>query len=296
MRAALLQAMARDPAGRFETAQAFGNAIRNSVATLGGPASQQDLARLLFTDFSDEMASRDEILKAADDPNAAPVSINVPAPRPTPPPLPPRPATAVGEMAHQAARSKQPTGQQSVPSMIVGQPQTGKVQLVDLDAVLDLSEHVGGDAWMAEGGTNLLAAHRWKSIRNFIIAVGILVVAGIGIVFIVTTTGGEKRPQHVVTPPPADAAVRQPIHDIPPDADDHGDIVALSKYGFFSITASAKTTIYVDDKNIGETPLTRLPLKPGPHTVKAVGPRGKSKIIKITIIGGRDTDEGSIDW
>ena len=43
---------------------------------------------------------------------------------------------------------------------------------------------------MAEGGTNLLAAHRWKSIRNFIIAVGILVVAGIGIVFIVTNTGG----------------------------------------------------------------------------------------------------------
>ena len=96
---------------------------------------------------------------------------------------------------------------------------------------------------------------------------------------------------------PADAAIRKPIVE-PPDADtiSHDDIVALSKFGFFSITATAKTTIYVDDKNIGETPLTRLPLKPGPHVVKAVGPHGKSKIIKITIIGGRDTDEGSIDW
>src|SRR6185503_18003981 len=47
MRAALLQAMARDPNGRFDTAQAFANAIRNSVATLGGPASPADLARLL---------------------------------------------------------------------------------------------------------------------------------------------------------------------------------------------------------------------------------------------------------
>jgi len=75
MRAALLQAMARDPNGRFETAQAFGQAIKQSVATLGGPANQAELARLLFTDFSDEMSSRDEILKAADDPNAAPISI-----------------------------------------------------------------------------------------------------------------------------------------------------------------------------------------------------------------------------
>jgi serine/threonine protein kinase len=62
MRAALLQAMARDPNGRFDTALAFANALRNSVATLGGPASPSDLARLLFTDFGDEMASRAEIL------------------------------------------------------------------------------------------------------------------------------------------------------------------------------------------------------------------------------------------
>ncbi|MGE0399390.1 MAG: serine/threonine protein kinase, partial [Kofleriaceae bacterium] len=45
MRAALIQAMARDPNGRFDTAQAFANAIRQSLATLGGPASPADLAR-----------------------------------------------------------------------------------------------------------------------------------------------------------------------------------------------------------------------------------------------------------
>src|SRR6185503_215684 len=49
MRAALIQAMARDPNGRFDSALAFGNAIRNSVSTLGGPATAADLARLLFT-------------------------------------------------------------------------------------------------------------------------------------------------------------------------------------------------------------------------------------------------------
>jgi len=47
---------------------------------------------------------------------------------------------------------------------------------------------------------------------------------------------------------------------------------------------------------IGEAPLTRLPVKPGPHVVKAVGPKGKSKIIKIAIVAGRDDDEGMITW
>jgi len=311
MRAALLQAMARDPAGRFDTAQAFANAIKNSVATLGGPATPQELARLLFTDFGDEMASRDEILKAADDPGAAPVSITTVPPRvpqATPPPIP-LPA-ASGEVQHNSQRTRAPTGPQPpIASMILApgtgpgsNPGTGKVQLVDLDAVLDLSADVGADSWMADDGTNLLAAHRWKSVRNALVALAIFAAAAVAIVLVVQFLGNRSSSSpKIVNTVPADAAIRAPIHDIQLDAGDgmtqeQKDIVALSKFGFFSITSNAKTTIYVDDKMIGETPLTRLPLKPGPHTVKAVGPKGKSKIVKITIIGGRDTDEGSLDW
>ncbi|MEO6777154.1 MAG: serine/threonine-protein kinase [Kofleriaceae bacterium] len=299
MRAALIQAMARDPNGRFDTAQAFGNAIKNSVATLGGTASPQELARLLFNDFGDEMASRDEILKAADDPAAAPVSISVPPPRPPPIPAPvPLPATS-GEMQH-SGRAKAPTGPQTpVPSMIVGPPGTGKVQLVDLDQVLDLSADVGADAWMADGGTNLLAAHRWKALRNTVIGIAVFAALIAGIVLAVQFLGSRATTsQAALAAPPADAALRRPIHDIPIDADtkERDDIIALSKFGFYSLTSNSKTTVFVDDKNIGETPLTRLPLKPGPHTIKAVGPKGKSKILKITIIGGQDTDSGSIDW
>src|SRR5262249_46212851 len=101
MRAALLQAMARDPNGRFDTAMAVGNAIRSSVSTLGGPATMQDRARLLFSDFGDEMASRDEILKAADEP--APIA----APRPgrlTPALPPPVPVARSGELGDPGAR------------------------------------------------------------------------------------------------------------------------------------------------------------------------------------------------
>jgi hypothetical protein len=301
MRAALLQAMARDPNGRFDTAQAFGQAIKQSVATLGGPAPQAELARLLFTDFGDEMASRDEILKAADDPNAAPVSISTkPAsPPPVPPPRAALPAATSGEMHQATPARKLPTEQLGIPSVMLGTPASTKMQVPDLDNVLDLSADVGADSWMAEGGTDLLSAHRWKSLRNLAMVLIVLAAAGVGIFLVVTKMGNsrEQPKQEVVVPVAIDAGVPKQVAPIDSgDEISHDDIVALSHFGFFSITATAKTTIYVDDKYIGETPLTRLPLKPGPHTVKAVGPRSKSKVIKITIVGGRDDDEGTITW
>ena len=82
--------------------------------------------------------------------------------------------------------------------------------------------------------------------------------------------------------------------DAGPDMRDN--IVACSKYGFFSLAATAKTSVYIDDQKIGETPLTRLPLKPGFHNVKAVGPKGKTWTKKIDIHGCADSDEGTIAW
>src|SRR5204863_6294665 len=124
MRAALIQAMARDPNGRFDSALSFANAIRNSIATLGGPASPNDLARLLFTDFGDEMSARDEIIKAADELSvgtlATPPAGSPPArPRRTPTQPPPIPMRACsGELATE--RRKEPSAlMPAVPSMIV---------------------------------------------------------------------------------------------------------------------------------------------------------------------------------
>lgn len=305
MRAALVQAMARDPDGRFESAQAFSEALRSSVATLGGPASPQELARFLFKDFGEEMSARDEILQAADDPAAMPVSVGVAEQSQ----LTPAGATAListsGEVIR-APRPRGPTGRdRAVPSMIVGAPawhESGDGQDApgaepNLPAVAipvdDLSVHLSADA---DGGANLLLAHRKKAVRNIFIVFAALLLVGAGVALLATRSGPKSGTATPIAIVPADAAVAPIV--VPPDAEEvsRDDIVAISKFGFFSITANAKTTIYVDGKNIGETPLTRLPIKPGPHTVRAVGPRGKSKTIKIAIIGGRDTDEGTIEW
>ena len=298
MRAALIQAMARDPNGRFETAQAFGVALRNSLATVGGPATPQDLARLLFTDFGDEMSARDEILKAADDIGTGPTQpppIAAARPVPKPPPLPiPIPAQS-GELAQERPRTRQPTGPMgSVPSIMVG-PGTGRVALQPVEDIVDLSSNMPADTWMADPDTNLLRGHRWKSVRNAAIAIAVLCAITAAIILVVKSGGApEDAPVAAV---PSDAAVKKAIVD-PIDAGDDGrdNIVALSHFGFFSLTASAKTTIFIDGRNMGETPMTRVPLPPGPHKVHAVGPKGKSKDLKITIYGGKDTDEGVINW
>jgi serine/threonine protein kinase len=300
MRAALLQAMARDPVGRFDTAQAFGNAIRNAVSTLGGAATPLDLARLLVADFGEEMTSRDEILKAADEP--API-----APRParttSPPPLPVRrPAGttgAVGEIG--ASDDSQPNRRapgplDAVPSMIV---QPGSSRTSSPPQVIDLSSNLMPDSWMIDPNTDLLRGHRLRSLRNAAIAIAVVAVIG-GAIFVIANRVGDVGNRTAPLPVTEnetvvpDAAIEPPVDaQTGPTRD---DIVAISHFGFFSINATARTQIYVDNKQIGDTPLIRIPLLPGPHKVKAIGPRGKTRLINTTIYGGRDTDEGLITW
>ncbi|HEV7559440.1 MAG TPA: hypothetical protein VGO00_28385, partial [Kofleriaceae bacterium] len=389
MRAALVQAMARDPNGRFDTMQAFGNAIRNSVATLGGPATPEDLARLLSADFGDEMSARDEILKAADDVKSAPGIKLPPIPPPTPPPrpnrpTPPPPLPGVSGEVPTILRTKEDSGLiQAVPSTIV-QPGSSKMSVPP--GVIDLSSAVQPDSWMVDPDTDLLRGHRVKSVVRTLLGVAVIgAIVGVAILAVKFAGGSDDDAKPLTAPavtisvdapvPPAkpsraafddldgkiakgaqwaeatvvseaklgpamakradsdwwwssvengrcylfglvkeagESTVRNvitPATTIPlrecqivasgaPPSDEisREDIVALSKFGFLSLTATATTTVYVDNTRIGDTPLRRLPLSPGPHTVKAMGPKGKVKTMKITIYGGRDTDEGTINW
>ncbi|HEY4175346.1 MAG TPA: serine/threonine-protein kinase [Kofleriaceae bacterium] len=310
MRAALIQAMARDPNGRFDSAQAFGNAIRQSVATLGGVATPEELSKMLTGDFADEMASRDEILAAAKEP--APVSVP-PRSGPamhivaTPPPLPP--AARSGEFSGRAKlATTQPTSP-PVASMIVQQPGSTtnpfELQAPPLpplpEGVIDLSAAVDEDSWMANPDTNLLRSTRWKSIVSVFVVLGL---AAIVVVVVLLITRSPSTPEHEgsdvhsATPEHPDAAVSATT-----DAGNgmsKEDIKAISRFGYFSLKSNAKATIYIDSgdgfKYIGETPLERTPLPPGPKKIKAVGPKNKTKLFTTTILGGQDTDEGTISW
>jgi serine/threonine-protein kinase len=361
LRAAIIQSLARDPNGRFATAKAFADAIRVAVSSLGGIATPADLARLLSQDFGDEMSARDEILKAADDPGAAPASaIPVAAgsaptgpmsapPLPRPPPIPQ--AAARGELPEQ--RSRRPSGPMpdSVPSMIVHAPST-KLQLppgvgtplavpvvpAPLPAALPaslpqatqpvpkseltpatpqafpimapattvpLASGLGaGDytPWPVgpEPSTDLLRTYRRRSMIRGLIALGVGAALIAGLIVLVSSGGGDRRTtSRGVDPGPADAAVHaidEPRELIDAGPSTRDNIEALSKFGFFSLSANAKTTIYMNGQRMGETPITRVPMPPGVYKVHAVGPKGKAKDLKVMIYGGKDTDEGVITW
>jgi hypothetical protein len=177
------------------------------------------------------------------------------------------------------------------------QPGSHRAQL-PVPGVLDLSGNVLPDSWMADPNTDLLRSHRLKSMRNAAIAIGALVLVGVALFWLATRLGdGSSR--GALPTPVADAEAAPDAPQLPIDAAGEltrDEIIARSRFGFFSITATATTQIYIDNKQIGDTPLTRLPLTPGPHKVKAIGPRGKTKQISITIYGGQDTDEGTITW
>lgn len=116
---------------------------------------------------------------------------------------------------------------------------------------------------------------------------------------------GSKSPPPSTPEPalPADAALADAValDAPPPDATTtttptREEITALSKFGFVTIESSARTKIYLDDMLIGETPIARLPVKPGPHTIRAVGPKQQTRSIAITVYGGQDTTVPTIVW
>jgi hypothetical protein len=169
--------------------------------------------------------------------------------------------------------------------------------------VLDLSMNVPVDSWMANPDTDLLGAHRRKSMLMAVLVLA--VVGGLGALgWFALGRGGEEQTKVAAPTITPDAHVR-PIEIDAPTGMSKEDITAISRFGYLTIKSSLdestkpsqRTQIYIDGNLVGTTPMNRLPLAPGPHKIRAVGPKkNQSKMIDTTILGGRDTDEGTIVW
>jgi len=95
------------------------------------------------------------------------------------------------------------------------------------------------------------------------------------------------------TRPPADArpsaasAKKEPVKDPP----------RSGPPGFITIDSSPMySVIYIDGKSYGETPLVRLSLPPGRHSLRAVSPSGASRAMTITIESGKVAPTRRIEW
>lgn len=67
--------------------------------------------------------------------------------------------------------------------------------------------------------------------------------------------------------------------------------------GFITIDSTpVYAVIYIDGKSRGETPLVKIPVPPGKHTVKAKSPSGAVKTFTITIESGKVAPTRRIEW
>jgi serine/threonine protein kinase len=323
------RALARDVNARYATAKDLAEAVRAAVP--GGPATPMELAAMIAGDFGDELDAKQQL--ADQQPSTAGIGANsnaVPtlavssgshmAVAPTvverpqargnqlaarggeltsPPPFTRRPATRPPPLpgmvptVETAPQTPAPSSPASPPTTV---PLPGLVVApfapVTAENRLDTAAAMATDL-----STDLLGERR----RGLIIKGGLAVVlvAGLAGVFMMSRDG-ESKPAAV----PPDAAVEEAAPVPVPQAADAGvnkdDIIAISRFGYFSIAADEETILFIDNNRIGkitpEKPLKRLPLEPGPHKVKAQGPKKKTKTFDITVFGGQDTDWGTIDW
>jgi serine/threonine-protein kinase len=329
------RALARDVAARYATAQDMADALRAAVAPVGGPSSSFDLGRMISSDFSDELAAKEQLCLAqamgpvdADSssvPTLAITSGTVPIanaqtvvdkPRrgnqlpalegevvarsratPTrPPPIPgATPAVVVPQMEPSGPTQRQPVDPLGAPP-----PLPGVANAIAPLAILPATgESMTGASMAVDLNTDLLGARR----RSFVVKAVVATVLGAAATLaIVLGAGGDATPKPAAAPD-AGAAVATPKLPVkvPVAADgDAGvskdDIKRFARFGYFSIDADDKTVIYVDNNRIGETPLKSFPLEPGPHKVRAEGPRRKKKFFDIIIFGGDELPWGKITW
>jgi hypothetical protein len=353
LRAALTQALARDPSGRFATTRGFAEAVRIGVSGLGGPATAEELSAFLRREFAEEVAARDELLVAADAPAPAPTpgmrnTGSAAALAATPAMFPaaradgPRlsaPASTAGiveleaiggelESSGRHDRPPPPAPLDAVPTMIVA-PGSGAIsarRAATADPVAASSSmapahasssgmhaptRASTDVGFGSAGpgftlspdgptTDILRSYRRKNLRNWAIGLA-LIAAVIVVVVLVARRGGPS-----ATAPSADGSAttaaagavdaRGAADARPPDADTRADIIAASKYGWFSVDADAPTEIFVDKVSIGTTPITKWPLRPGARKVVAKGPKGKVQKFDVTVYAAQEVTLPMIGW
>ncbi len=354
LRAALMKSLARDPAGRFNSAAEMGEAVKAAVAQLGGPAAASQLAVFVKADFAEDLAAKAQLTRQATTDASSPgsplasailaassgslaIAPTAVAPSPSgpvaagksPPPVP-RGRAAItrsdteeidsidGELVIEddaadvdatrplrlpardkvvvAPRSNRAT---TPPVEPLAQGSTPIVR-IEPNAFAALTPAAQAMIDLAEPSTDLLRDWRKQRVRKVIIAGAVAgaVIAALVIAIMAAGGGasaGSSGEVAVITPAPTPDAA--PVAVVEADAGmSRGDIEALSKYGFLSIDANAKTVVYIDSQRIGEAPITRLPLAPGVHHVKLIGPRSKVKRFDVSIFATKDTDPGTIEW
>ncbi|MEO8701114.1 MAG: serine/threonine-protein kinase [Kofleriaceae bacterium] len=101
-------------------------------------------------------------------------------------------------------------------------------------------------------------------------------------------------PVVVVAPPPLPPPAPAPVEPAPPPP--APDVrPSRAKPGYYSVDSQPYATIAIDNVRRDQTPVFRLPLAPGRHSVRATLADGRHRTFAITVVSGREL-VGTLAW
>ncbi len=333
--AVLTRSLAREPSGRFTTTAEMAEAVRAAIAPLGGTATTQELSTIVGRDFADELAAKEEILAQArrvaaitadadDVPSLSSSSSGGIGVAPTNVAPSPFGTTTEeleaidGEMLV-AELDPEPGPDHTPASMVIAPtpttPATGRVIRPLMPPPVPgprrtappgsaAAPHGVTMVDLADAGTDLLG--EWRKRRMKRLMIGAAIVAAAIAALLVFGIGGGGGGKPALTDPGAllgsapvlDAG--EEVLDLPVDAAlpidaSRADIIAENRYGYLTLTSSAKFSVYIDGSRIVNDAFDQYPLRPGPYKVKVVGPRGKIERFEV-IIEAAQTVTKHFEW
>jgi hypothetical protein len=85
---------------------------------------------------------------------------------------------------------------------------------------------------------------------------------------------------------------------MPPDAAPKVVPVAKADHrpAYLTVDSSPYATIFVDGTKLGVTPIFKVKLAPGRHTLRAVSASGGKRVMKLRLKPGRTKNLGRLEW
>jgi len=279
---AIAKAMSRDRELRFPTARALGEALAAAVAPLGGPLPASAVSEVVALAFTTQLQAQQKLIHLAQTGGALDLEDDV------------GPILSHGtEMLTTPVSSLQrakDTVISDAPIIHPPAPQRSSSMLtIVLVAIIALA--IGG-----------IALFLWSNHERDVAttAVDAAVVAHTIEAPVdaheVTVAPVDAAP--VAVAPPVDAAVTIATHtDNHPPRVQPPPPVVKGPPGYITIDSTpVYATIFVDGKRLGDTPLVRVEIPAGRHTVRAVSPSGAAQSLSIAIESGKTAQTRRIEW
>jgi serine/threonine-protein kinase len=286
---AIAMAMSRDREGRFPTVRAFGEALANTIAPIGGalPASaiSDEVARAFHDTLLREQANLVQLARSGgaldlEDDSGLPAGHGTElVTTPVSSMRPPRPTRREIPAVEAVPRTLPPA-----PA-----PPPRRALRITMVALVALGLGAGGMYWWSQRDKDPAAAVVPPPQPAVAVDAAVVTVAPRDAAPIVVDAAV------VASTPTIDAAVTQPDKHTPKPPPPPPK--PTGPPGFITIdSAPVYAVIFVDGRRMGETPLVHIELAPGKHGVRAVSPSGTAQSLTITIESGKTAPTRRIEW